>query len=346
MAGTSQCCNHVIATLYKIDCALRQGYLDPLCTSVPCSWNKSSKREVKAKQIKEIVVRKRIRSKEKDKPSREEVRKDELSNFNPILPAYREKTSEEVSVLFENLHEVTPESAIFLCIPVHDSTADMESFILQNVANQVIEDPGNDTNDKKISRFLQSLPVSSQGIKLIEKKTRGQAENDLWMNLRKGRLTGSNHHDIYTKMHSIIKCTGAIKPKTTPLIQKIIYRDNDISHIPAINWGRQHEDQAVKEFFIKKEKYHEDLKIQKCGLFVDAKKAYIAASPDGLVNCKCHGLAALEVKCPYNLRGMVINELSIQNCAFLALNEKKTVSLKRTHKYYTQVVSQMALTGA
>ena len=82
-------------------------------------------------------------------------------------------------MLFENLHEVTPESAIFLCIPVHESTEDVESFILQNVANQVIEDPGNDTNEKKISRFLQSLPVPSQGIKLIEKKTRGQAENDL-----------------------------------------------------------------------------------------------------------------------------------------------------------------------
>ena len=88
---------------------------------------------------------------------------------------------------------------------MHDSTEDVESFILQNVANQVIEDPGNDANDKKISRFLESLPVSSQGIKLIEKKTRGQAENHLWMNLRRGRLTGSSHHDIYTKIHSIIK---------------------------------------------------------------------------------------------------------------------------------------------
>eukprot|EP00795_Rhopilema_esculentum_P013367 gene13367-4222_t len=29
MAGTSQCCNHVNATLDKIDYALRQGYLDP-----------------------------------------------------------------------------------------------------------------------------------------------------------------------------------------------------------------------------------------------------------------------------------------------------------------------------
>eukprot|EP00795_Rhopilema_esculentum_P013368 gene13368-4223_t len=57
--------------------------------------------EVKPKQIKDIVVRKRFRSKEKDKPSRKEVRKDELSKFNPILPAYREKTDEEVSMLFK-----------------------------------------------------------------------------------------------------------------------------------------------------------------------------------------------------------------------------------------------------
>ena len=79
---------------------------------------------------------------------------------------------------------------------------------------------------------------------------------------------------------------------------------------------------------------------------VDAEKPYIAPSPVGSVNCKCHGLAALEVKCPYSLRDIEINELSAQNCPFLVLDEKKAVSLKRTHKYYTQVVSQMALTGA
>lgn len=113
MVGTSQCCNHVIATRYKIDYALRQGYLDPLCTSVPCSWNKSSKREVEPKKMKEILVRKKIRSKVKDKPSREEFRKDELNKFNPMLPSYCENTNGKVSTLFENLHQVTPPSAVF-----------------------------------------------------------------------------------------------------------------------------------------------------------------------------------------------------------------------------------------
>ena len=54
-----------------------------------------------------------------------------------------------------------------------DSPEEAGSSILQNVANKVTEDPGNDTNDKKISSFLQSLPLSNQSIKSSEKKTRG-----------------------------------------------------------------------------------------------------------------------------------------------------------------------------
>ena len=171
------------------------------------------------------------------------------------------KTDEEVSTLFKNLYEVTPQSGVFLCIPVDDSSEEVESFILQNVANKVIELPGNDTNDKKISSFLQTLSLSSQDIPLIEKKTGGKVENDLWINLRKGRLTASTHHDIHTEMHSIIKCTGATKPKTTPLIHKVMYKGNYIGHISATKWGRQHEDQGVKEFFIREGKNHEDFKI-------------------------------------------------------------------------------------
>ena len=89
-------------------------------------------------------------------------------------------------------------------------------------------------------------------------------------------------------------------------------------------------------------KYEDFLKIKKCGLFVDAKMPYIAATPDGFANCKCHGLAVLEVKCPYSLCDMEINELTV----IKKVDKKKTVSLEITHRYYTQVVSQMALTGA
>ena len=63
MAGSSACCNHVIATLYKIEYATTHGYNDPACTSIPCKWNQSTKKEVVPRRITEMVVRKKIRTK-------------------------------------------------------------------------------------------------------------------------------------------------------------------------------------------------------------------------------------------------------------------------------------------
>ena len=63
MAGTSQSFNHVIAVLYKIDYGLQKGFLNPSCTSTSRSWNKSTKRDIEPKKIKDIVIRKEIRSK-------------------------------------------------------------------------------------------------------------------------------------------------------------------------------------------------------------------------------------------------------------------------------------------
>ena len=70
MAGTSQSCNHVFAVMYKMEYALRMGYIDPACTSVPCAWNKSTNKEIEPKMIKDINIRKKIRSKEKDETNR------------------------------------------------------------------------------------------------------------------------------------------------------------------------------------------------------------------------------------------------------------------------------------
>ena len=63
MASSSACCNHVIATLYKIEYATTHGYNDPACTSIPCKWNQSTKKEVTPRRITEIVVRKKTRKK-------------------------------------------------------------------------------------------------------------------------------------------------------------------------------------------------------------------------------------------------------------------------------------------
>ena len=63
MAGASRCCNHIIATLYKIEYANSNSFCSPSCTSMPCGWNQSTKKVIEPKRISEILVWKKIRTK-------------------------------------------------------------------------------------------------------------------------------------------------------------------------------------------------------------------------------------------------------------------------------------------
>lgn len=47
-----------------------------------------------------------------------------------------------------------------------------------------------------------------------------------------------------------------------------------------------------------------NIKIEKCGLFLDKKHPYLGASPDGLVGED----VCVEVKCPYSARDMTVKE--------------------------------------
>ena len=51
IAGTSATCNHIIASLYKMEYAFTLGHTDPSCTSVPCGWNVSTRRDVQPGKI-------------------------------------------------------------------------------------------------------------------------------------------------------------------------------------------------------------------------------------------------------------------------------------------------------
>ena len=51
MAGSGQCCNHVSATLYKVEYANSHDFISPSFTSMPCGWNKSTKTATEPKRL-------------------------------------------------------------------------------------------------------------------------------------------------------------------------------------------------------------------------------------------------------------------------------------------------------
>ena len=117
----------------------------------------------------------------------------------------------------------------------------------------------------------------------------------------------------------------------------------ELKYIPAIRYGIDHEERARGDFISCHQVGHVGFKVEKCGLFVKPDRPYLACSPDGIVSCQCHGNALLEIKCPFVLReSSVYTEWS--KTEFL---EKKSedICLKSSHKYFTQVQSQMGVTG-
>ena len=145
-------------------------------------------------------------------------------------------------------------------------------------------------------------------------------------------------------MNRVIKTTGTIKPKTTPLISKI-FSPNDITNMDPVKWGKLDEAVALKEFLMTEATNDRNFKLNKCGLFLEHKKPYIGASPDAVASCKCHGFCVVEIKCPFNIRDKLITE-NVSEYSFLELNEMGNIQLKRSHKCFTQVISQIALAKA
>ena len=149
-----------------------------------------------------------------------------------MLQSFRKLKDEDVSKFYNKLHDVNPQSAVLLCIHSEEET-DLEAFLLENIASKMDNISKDLTQDEHIAKFSESLPLSKKSSEILEIKTRGQSEKDSWSAVRKGHLTTSNHQDIFTKKNRVIKTTSIIKPKTTPLINKI-FSTNDISNVEPI----------------------------------------------------------------------------------------------------------------
>lgn len=97
---------------------------------------------------------------------------------------------------------------------------------------------------------------------------------------------------------------------------------------------------------MKNRNVHQNFVCQLAGLFISVTHPFLAASPDRIISCDCHGKRVLEIKCPYNVHGLNIKEYSLANSDFFL---KVTTSLgdlflNPSHEYYYQIQLQLFVT--
>ena len=181
---------------------------------------------------------------------------------------------------------------------------------------------------KSVLDVFNSITISEEECKYIERYTRSQRENSLWYEQRCGRVTASCFHDIVSR-----------KKNSSPdnLVTRFLRRE-DISNIPAIKWGIDNEDKAREVYVTKMSSSHIEFKCSPAGLVISPQYPYLGASPDGFIQCECCGEGIIEIKCPFSVRDGMPEDLVGRKGSFL-----NDAGLLHSHKYYNQVQGQLEI---
>lgn len=181
---------------------------------------------------------------------------------------------------------------------------------------------GNTEQDKilhtKLPELCQTLlckiTLNAEQRCQLEKQTKGQYKNKLWMSERQMRVTASTFGQI---------CMVRSKDSYQSLVKNILQNKQIITN--AISHGKEFEDTAIKKYEI-----CTGMTILKSGLVIHPHHAYIAGSPDGLVGEE----GIIEVKCPYSTRFLKPEESKY-------FNKDGVLSTKHKHFYQIQGLLQI-----
>ncbi|XP_060929826.1 uncharacterized protein LOC133003994 [Limanda limanda] len=184
----------------------------------------------------------------------------------------------------------------------------------------------------------------------VEVLTRGQRTNPDWFSWRRNRITAS-------VAHSVAHCRfvqGKSQAPPTCYLTAITGEGRRV-RTRAMSWGVDMEAEAVRRYQeVKSAALGRPVTVQDCGLFVDAQRPWLAASPDGIVRDSLTGQWLLEVKCPYKHRQSRVEDacrddpgfcLEIQDGDGREAVPCPLYHLKTSHSYFTQIQCQLAVTG-
>ena len=100
----------MIAVLYKVDYAVQNGSNNPACTSIPCGWNQSTRKDVEPRKIIDLNLR-------RDKASKAQADSEGLINkawlnFDPRKEGQRDISEQRKKSFLEGLKNKSPDAQI------------------------------------------------------------------------------------------------------------------------------------------------------------------------------------------------------------------------------------------
>ena len=189
------------------------------------------------------------------------------------------------------------------------------------------------------NEYLTSLQVTVEQATELTRETVDQdpSLNSLWQQLRRPRLTASAFGTVIKRRKNFEK-----------LVETILYKPPP-GTIPALEWGRSHEDTARQWYVTHMTKqFGPSYQVSRTGIHISTTHPWLAASPDGVVEdptqAEGRRFGLLEIKCPYSGRTMTPEVACQEVNQFCSSLTDGQVMLKKTHNYYYQVQGQLEIT--
>ncbi|XP_048734036.1 uncharacterized protein LOC125650107 isoform X2 [Ostrea edulis] len=315
MAGLGEVCSHVAALLFKVEMAVKMGLTKSSSTSKACQWNCTFRKEVTPATITEIYSQiKGKRTKEIDSV--------QAHGSAPLPPQN----------ILQELYAIAPNAAFFTSLSGMTSVTDQVEPKYPKLLSTLRQDDI-EGNIPDLCEVYQSYSVSASQVSNLEKATRNQSISPLWYQHRMGRITASKAHDVLVRRDS-----------TSPdnLVKRVAgYSVYDLSKNTAVKWGIDTEEECRQAFASHQKGNHLNFKCQLSGFVIDPTHPFLGVSPDGMISCDCCGKGVLEIKCPYKHRDISVEEAAQKDGDFCL---DKSLQLKTSHRYFTQVQMQMCIT--
>lgn len=301
-ASESRSCSHIIAVLLAIeDYTVLFGFEPPTCTSKLMEWNKGRKRGKNPKPVMDANYSTHSK-KRLCRRRMESHHPATIPDKNPAIIASNNFVTQLMTL---------PYQPMFLSL----IAIKYDDYVLDNASCELL--------GLKIQKMMASLCSDQPGPQSMVVTQ----NSDLWNNARRVRITASVAKQYFTAKEYKNK------------IQDHLWEKTDLSHIPAIKYGRDNEPVAFSQY-----KSHTGNDVRAAGFFTNKKYPGIGCSPDGLVydlNGKMKKL--LEIKCPMKIQNnspINIADLKGEVCYTIY---NGTIKLKPNHAYYYQVQCSLAV---
>ncbi len=322
--------------MFKVEAGVRLGFTKLACTSEACKWNNYFVKDVETSTIGNIEF------------YSEAAKKNISKAINPRQVVPEPASSAEKSIFLNKIRETNAKA---VCLSTFAGFA--EKFYWKGLVSEDVGFPQplatffKENQKNEISNFT----ATDEQIAALEEATMKQSETMLWHEQRAGRITASKAHQVmHTNLENPSK--SLIKSISNPTFKQL--------NVPAILWGKEHEDDALETYktIITREgneniifpsgsiikgdeiqQLHVDPVVSRAGLRISQEEPWLGVSPDGYISCTCCGQGVIEVKCPYkwvNQSATLEQLLESKDCHL-----DRTGSLKKSHQYYAQVQLQM-----